>query len=334
MTAISHATRPPQLEDQPESFNPLVGRDYEVNFLLETLQKDLSVLVTGQEGIGKVSVLRRVYEKLSETDICIWVPRRSTKEQLVECIRQLHEKVGFPEGHGLIPERLRHKASTHAERWEWMERSVNRLRISDCIKLIETVIASADQPIVLFVESLDVTPTQAEHLVRVFGPATVAAAMITTNCRIRVKKLLWKFQLNNRLELKPLSADATKTIVRQWLINNPLTFEGYVTPKKFEKMVVRESRGIPAAIMGILQVAAAEKVITEENFYELNHQASERGIDLTPFLIILIAAAVASKFIGRGISSTELYLVAGIGIGLGIIVRYILFPLLADPKKK
>ena len=312
----------------------LVGRNYEINRLLEALEKGLSFLITGEPGMGKSSVLRCAYEELSKTHTCIWVPHTRTKEQLVELAWQLFEKVGLPKDHGLIPEKYRHRALTEGQQWRWMERTFTRMRVSECVTLIERAITESNQPIVLFVESLDIPPTQAEYLLEIFNHVTVAAAMTTTNRRIRVQKLLWKFQPSNRLELKPLSGDAARTIIRRWLDEHPLKFQRPVTIEKFERRVVIDGAGVPAAIIGILEAATAHRVITSKTLDDLTHEAAVHGIDLTPVLILLVALAVASKFVGRGISSTELYVVAGIGIALGIVVRYILFPLLADPKKR
>ena len=78
---------------------------------------------------------------------------------------------------------------------------------------------------------------------------------------------------------------------------------------------VHASRGIPGQLIHALRgevTPEAAKVSGEE-------------IDLSPVLLVGLAAVMVTRYVAIGLESTSLYMLGGLGMGIGLIVRFYLF---------
>ncbi|WP_200258370.1 AAA family ATPase [Halorhodospira neutriphila] len=307
----------------------LVGRDRELSAARETLGKGANLLVTGAAGIGKSALLRALYRELGEQRPCLWVHEGSAKEQAYELALQAHQQVGLVVPERLIPHRFLGRARREGVHWHWIQRSVRRMPARECVALVADSLARAEPPALVFFESLELPPAQADQLAAVLEAAQVAAAMDRTNRRERIRRLLWRFPERERLELRPLPGEAARAIAERWLAHYPVRFEPPRVRAAFLRAVVQDSGGVPAAIEGMLEQAASEPAVTRAKVRAFAHEAGVRYLDMTPVVVLGVAAIMAARYIARGVGSRELYVLAGVGMGLAVVVRFFVMPLMS-----
>jgi hypothetical protein len=252
------------------------------------------------------------------------VPEGNVKAVAYELARQVHERLGLTIPESLVPMRHRMRARRSGQvRWEWIGRTFGRLPVRECIELVARSLAGKGA--LVFIESLEVPPSQAEFFALLLEQTQVAAAMDNTNRRVRVDRLLWRFR--ERVELKPLPAAQCRAIAEQWLAARPVRFESERVREAFLRAVEQDSGGVPAAIRGMLEAATAETEVTRATVRAFTHKAGVRYLDMTPTLVLGLMAVVAGRYIASGTNSNELYILSGIGIALFIGVRLLMFKL-------
>jgi hypothetical protein len=122
--------------------------------------------------------------------------------------------------------------------------------------------------------------------------------------REELRRLLWGLP---EIQVKPLAAaDMTR------IGNAAATIIKSHTPVP---EAVHAARGLPGQLIHALRgevTPEAAKVKGEE-------------IDLSPLLLIGLAGIMMLRYIARGVESQSLYMLSGIGMGVGLIVRFYLF---------
>lgn len=301
-----------------------VGRDRELTLAEAALAKGNNLLVTGRAGIGKSAFLRALYERLARVRVCLWLPEGNVKAVTSDLARQVHALVGLSVPEELVPQRYRMKLRRAGSvEWEWINRAVTRLPARESIELVARSLK--DRNTLIFVESLEVPPTQAEFFTVLLDVAQVAAAMDDTNRRVRIERLLWRFR--ERVELKPLPAADCRAIAEQWLATRPVRFESDRVREAFLRAVEQDSGGVPAAIRGMLEAASAEAEVTRATVRAFMHRAGVRYMDMTPTLVLGMMLVVAGRYIASGLNNNELYILSGIGIALFLGLRLLMYRL-------
>ena len=301
-----------------------VGRDREVSAALAALEKGNNLLVVGRAGIGKSAFLRELFERTRATRPCLWSPSGNAKAVTYELARQLHERFGLGVPEEMLPRRyrLRLRRSGRVE-WEWINRALSRMPVRESMALLARSVRGKSA--LIFIESLEVPPAQAELFALLIEEAQVVAAMDDTNRRARIQRLLWRFR--EKLVLKPLPAADCRSIAERWLESRPLRFESERVRASFLRAIEQDSGGVPAAIRGMLEAASTEPEITRATVRGFAHEAGVRYLDMTPTLVIGLMAVVASRYIASGMNNNELYMLSGIGIALFIGLRVLMLRL-------
>lgn len=305
------------VDGQPSEGAPgsvFVGRVAELRKGLEGLRIGHSLLIKGPPGIGKRALLREIHRQLSDERICLW-PTLSTPKQFVgELAEQVHQCIGLAVPESLIPPRFRAEAKrTGRISWERIQRTILRLPVQDVIHLVIGSIEGR-KDLVLFAESLEVPPSLADMLHQLAEHCQVAAGIEETNRRNKVMRLLWHFQVT--LELKPMTSTTTRAMVEQRLTREPIDFETEAVREAFITRIVRESRGIPAAVDGMLVAALNERTVTRSSLHQFHHESAIVYVDMTPMILILVVALMALRYVSRGIGVQELLVLAGVGTSL------------------
>jgi hypothetical protein len=301
-----------------------IGRDRELTLAEAALAKGNNLLVTGRAGIGKSAFLRSLYERLARVRVCLWLPEGNVKAVTSDLARQVHVLVGLSVPEELVPQRYRMKLRRAGRvEWEWINRAVTRLPARESMELVARSLK--DRNTLIFVESLEVPPTQAEFFTVLLDEAQVAAAMDDTNRRVRIERLLWRFR--ERVELKPLPSADCRAIAEQWLATRPVRFESDRVREAFLRAVEQDSGGVPAAIRGMLEAASAEAEVTRATVRAFMHRAGVRYMDMTPTLVLGMMLVVAGRYIASGLNNNELYILSGIGIALFLGLRLLMYRL-------
>jgi len=291
---------------------------------MEVLAKGNNLLVTGRPGIGKSAFLRALRDRMREGRPCVWAPEGNVKTAIFDMARQVHGRVGLRVPEERIPPKYRAKARRlgYVE-WHYIARNLSRMPAKDCMALI--VDSVKGKGVLVFVETLEVPPAQAEFYTALLDVAQVAAAMCDTNRRVRIQRVLWCFR--DRIELKPLAAPQCREIAERWLEGRPVRFASERVREAFLRAVEQDSGGVPFAVRGMLEAAAAEPEVTRSMVRGFAHEAGVRYVDMTFTFVIAFVIAIAGRYIARGIGSDELYILSGVGFALFLGLRFLLWRL-------
>jgi hypothetical protein len=306
-----------------EDLTGFVGRTRETEQALDAIARGSNVLVKGRAGIGKSAFLRHLRERLAQHDgPVIWVPSGTTKHAMEAICRQLHEAVGLPVPASLLGPRVTARARREGGLpWKDLARPIRRLSVADTAQII--VAALRKRRMLAFIESLEVPPQQAGLYAQIVEAAQVVAAIDEKNRRVRIERLVWRFQ--TVIELRPLPMEACTEIVERWLTANPVRFSDPRTRARYIRHVAQDSGGVPAAIQGMLEAAAKEPEVTPAIARGFTHEAGVRYMDMTPAVVLLIVAAMATRYISRGFGVQEMLVVSGVATAMFTGVRFFLW---------
>lgn len=312
------AAQAPGLTEQPL----FVGRAPEIAQMVATLSAGGSVVVRGRAGIGKRALMREVRRRIiaAGTHVCLWPTVATAKQMVADLAEQVHAAIGLEVPERLIPPRFRAAARRSGViEFRHIKRTLSREPAAEQLNLVIAALAGRDD-VILFVESLEIPPTQADMLHQLAEHVQIAATVEDSNRRNRIMRLLWRFQLT--LDLKPLTRAEVRAWVTQWLEANPLDFESPRVREAFLTAVSRDSNGVPAAVEGMLTAAAQDREVTRASVAGYRHEAAVTYLDMTPMLVIVVAAFMALRYIGRGAGLQELMVLAGVGSSLFWIVVF------------
>ena len=271
--------------------------------------------------MGKSAFLRQVYQHLSSEKPCIWVPDKNLKAMTFEIAEQVHKQVSLKVPERYIPQRYRaHAYQTGQVSWEIIKRTVSRAPSIDVMQLVFESLRG--KGVIVFIDSLEVPPSQAEMFQELADVAQLAAGLSDENRRIRIQKLLWKFQ--QTIELKPLRKDQVRLLAETWLNNKDIYFSSNNVRESFIRAVVQDSGGVPTAIEGMLTAATNDGEVTRASVRSYRHEAGTRYFDMMPVIVIGALGFMAMRYVSRGIGVVELYVLSGVATVLFYGLTYML----------
>ncbi len=149
-----------------------------------------------------------------------------------------------------------------------------------------------------------VTPTKLRRLKLFRDRVKIIAAGVPPFRQEELKQLLWGLPA---IQVKPLPKEVMNRIA--------IAAAPILESRTPIGEAVHASRGIPGQLIHALRgevTPEARKVAGEE-------------IDLSPVLFVGLAGVMITRYIAIGIESTSLYILGGMGMGIGLIVRFYLF---------
>ncbi|MCB1761332.1 MAG: AAA family ATPase [Gammaproteobacteria bacterium] len=293
-----------------EAITGFVGRDEQIAEALRALRSGNSLVIKGRAGIGKSALLRQLHQQLGGEFPCFWLADSNTKAALFDLAEQVHHRLSLQVPERFIPARYRmqvHRAGI--VEWEWIWRSLCRTPTQELAHLIVTSLRGSRS--ILFLESLEVSPTQASLFDEFSGVAQLVAAMDAENRRVRIQRLLWRFQKS--IELKPLPRAQVRALVVRWLERRPIRFSSERVRESFIRAVEQESGGVPAAIQGMLRSATNDEEVCPVRVRAHRHEAGVRYLDMTPIFAVGLIGFMAARYVSRGIGEVEFYVLSGVG---------------------
>jgi len=306
----------------------LVGRDRDLQHGRHTLDSGLNLLISGPLGIGKRTLMRALFESLQAERPCLWVAEGSAKQQAYQLALQVHTTLGLQVPKALIPKQYLARAERDGVHWGWIERAIQRLPAQDCIALVVQSLRQSATPPLICLETLALPPSRLTLFVPLLDACQVIACLSDETRLAQAQGLHWRFADPARIRLEPLSGTASRELIEGWLFTEPLAFASPAVREQFIQGVIRDSGGNPLAIRHMLTLAQSTPLIGAANANGFAAEASYRYLDMTPSVILLLGAAILVRFIARGAGSTELYVLAGVGLSLAIVLRFFLWPLM------
>ena len=290
--------------------------------LASAIDKEHHTVVSGRSGIGKSALLINSAVSLSSDFLALQLLPVTIRQALLQAAEQLHGSTGLRLQASTLPPKVASKARMgHKLTWDDIRKSVIRFTVGELLSTIIRTVQS--HKCVVFVDSLEVPPSYFDALEQLAEHATIIAAMDSDNRRNRAVAFVAKFPV--KIELKPLPLDESEHLIREHFQAHPMRFTDRKTEALFVRRVAQEGRGVPGAIIGLLNAAAGEDRITPAKVRMIQSEAAIQYLDMTPALVILLAGVMALRYIGRGIGETELVVISGVGTSLFIVIRFLFF---------
>ncbi len=296
----------------------LFGRDDVVAELIAEMRKGKHIIITGPIGIGKSALLWEALELVSETiGQVVKLHDHQAKGQFVEMARQMLN-LGLISAQELdLPVQF-HDMAPAAIEWKEIRNRVNRMSMRDLTQALIPALAKAETKPVIAVDDLtSLTPTQMAFWLAIFDHAQVIGC--ASEKKPRIKKLWWKMK---EISIKPLPPAVIKDMVKQYVANKGILIE---SPDQYISHIIKQSGGIPQAILDMLEESGKERIIDKRKVREMRHDAGIKYLDFTPMVMILGALIVSMRYIGMGTGDKTLYIMGGMGAALFLTFRFFVF---------
>lgn len=327
----------------------LFGRAELLAEVVREIQKGKHLVLTGPVGVGKSALLEAALKQIEprvsewyqfdtlaaetgELDIApaplpadpgrrdrvlVYLAEHQAKGQFVQMARRLIG-TGLLKPSALGLAQKYDQAAAGALDWKDLRRSVNRLSIHDLTSAIIPAIYSYAGPVLIAVDDMtSLTPTQQAFWLALFEHAQVVTC--ASDRKHGLRKLWWKMKV---IEVPPLTLEASKALVMDAIARGGLLIE---SPALYVGHLVKQSGGNPQAIVDMLAESAKERRVDKRQIREMRHAAGVSYLDFTPVMLLAGAAIVGTRYLAMGIGDKALYILAGIGAALFLVVRLFLF---------
>jgi hypothetical protein len=295
----------------------LVGREKELSYLLEEIGKRRDTLLYGPIGSGKTAVLLAAYQKVDKegkTRIIYADYSGSFKTFLVLVAYQIHEKYKELQLYELEDK----KEDVTQLTWKDIKRKIKRMTITDLAGVILKSIREKEY--VIMCDQLEkVNPTAKSIFEAMREECCLVGATWSINRSGHFRKLWWRFK---RIEIDNLRETEAKELISH-LYKEKGIYAYY--PEMYMAKILKISDGNPAAIKDMIHHGSLEKYVDKNHVRDMDHEAGERELDLTPFVLFIGVFVVALRFFALGMNDTDTYIMAGTGGAVFIFVRFFLY---------
>ena len=316
----------------------MVGRDYELIQLNSCLEKGKHTLILAPKGLGKKTLLH--YTRLLAADMDYphtWIEDGHTARNTLNLLaKSCHESFGLTLPRAVFAQfppqtQSRFRRQGHIG-WPDLSRPLGqRVTTAELGNIIVNSLRQAplERKFFIFIENLKTTPTVAKFYQQLFQCSCVFAALDTADqYRAHIQPLTYNFM--EKIELRPLSIESGREIAESWLLNHELRFTSEQARKAFVQHIARDSGGIPAAIMGMLEDAQTLPEISSSKVRALSHDSAVQYFDMSYVLFGVLVGFMALRYVSRGIGETELMMLSGVGsavmVGFFYVMRFLRGP--------
>lgn len=280
----------------------MIGRQEKLQQITQNIQQNQPTLLVGEIGIGKTQLLKQLQDKHPKAVYLESIA--PLKSALLSIMQALHKR-GKLHLEGIEADYLT---------WEELLKKVNRLNIQELIDTIQNNLKNRQY--ILLIDHLETaTPSMTKKIETLMESALVIGA--ANKLKPSLKKLWWHFE---QIEILPLTQKQSQQLLWTLLEKNTIS-----DAKLLERKVLTQANGNPLVISQLAQKAQRQQNLTTENIRQLQHQAGNRFIDITPVFFVIGALIVATRFIALGLNSADLYIFAGVCGGLFMGLRYFLY---------
>lgn len=288
-------TKPKQAKRLSEIKGPIIpnpeeiiyGRDGVIENLKSNLTKGQSILLMGPLGMGKTHTLKHMAKLLGPNTL--YIPSPSPTRIMLS---QICDKIN--------PD-WRKQIKTRATTREIAEYIVN---------------AKGNNPPMLIVDNLqNLRVSDVDPFLALIENFTILAS--TDDTKDKLKQVWWKFK---HTEIKALSDQSAKELIK-YLTHN-LSISDY---ELLETRVMTLSNKLPLAIVDMIHQIAYKPVVNRDSVREMYHEAGIKYRDWTSVIVVIWGIAIMFRFLALGTHSFEGYILAGFGMAILAVTRFLLF---------
>lgn len=303
----------------------MIGRKEERTQALSTIQKQQNLLIKGDAGIGKSTLLHHLSTQVDRPVLTI---NGTSKQALIDLAEQVHHRYGLKIPADVLPaQTLKRAQRSGALAWAEVNRPIGRLKIPELATIVCNSLKGHDA--LLCIDSLEVPPQMADVFLQLTQVIQTIACMDSGNRRDKIKKL--SLQFAQTIELKPLPLSDCDAIAYANL--ESVRFSSENVKWDFIRHIARECHGNPSALVNLCQNAKGEDEITPAKIRSFNGDGAAHYFDMSWVVVLVLIIFMAWRYVSRGMSEIEAYVLSGVGSAVMFGAMYILRQL-ATPRKK
>jgi len=327
---------------------PIFGRDELISQVATEIKKGKHVVLSGPTGIGKSAVLLEALKLIEprETEwyqfdlvateagdtevspvlcdddgrkdqVLVYLSDHQAKAQFVQMARRLVETGILRPTELDLPKKFDEMDPRDID-WKSIRRHVNRLSMRDLTGAIIPALYSYPGKVLIAVDDMtSLTPTQQAFWLSIFEHAQVVTCASAKKAGLR--KLWWKMR---EIQVPALTPEAAQDLIRDYIFSNGMLIEA---PELYIGHVVKQAGGNPQALQDMLYESGKERRLEKRQIREMRHAAGISYRDFTPVMLIGGAGIVGSRYLAMGIGDTALYILAGFGAALFLVLRFFMF---------
>lgn len=301
----------------------LVGRERELEQLVDCIRKGRHVLLTGKMGCGKSAVLKEAYdffEKEQRLRLIYCPDSTPLKGLLVSLAKSLHEKYQALRIVGL------EDAVIENLEWRQLQTRFSRMNNKDQASSILSSLAGKEFSIIL--DQLErVTPMGQAFIEALIDRVCVVGATCDEKSSGQLARMWWRFK---KIEMLNLNKEDAYKLIEQLVTEEKVLCSDI---EMFKRQVYKASSGNPLAIRDIINAGSLERYVSLGAIRDLErHEAGRREIDLTPALLLVGVFVVGVRFVALGMNDIDLYILAG-ATGAGFMfLRFFLYRAMSKRK--
>lgn len=277
----------------------LVGREKELALLGELCEKNVNVLLKGEQGTGKSQLLDNI--KIRNRKIARIDELKSVKTCLVNlCMHVLQDK-----------EELKNMLYNDTD----VEVKLSKDSIKNLVDLLKKITRKEEYS-VLIDEVTEITPSGVRVLEQMRDHFHIVAA--ARQVKIDKAGFLTNFQV---LKIGNLKRGEALELIHRLSFDVMNAIEDY---DFYRNHIVEQSEGNPQYIYEIVERYRKEEYISNDLVRKVRHTAANKEIDFTPFLVIALGSLMVLRFFGREVGESGYQLIGGIALFVALFARHFL----------
>ena len=292
-----------------------VGRDAEGRALLLSVRSRRSVVLCAPPGYGKSALLEAVSPGFMDRGAVLRISKVGPFSTFLDDLfLELRRE-------GIALSGLRYGPDLKADLKAWKKHTGETvaLRARSLLEGLKTYASVGDQRVCIVIDDASELSSSVVPWFLAFD--AVCVLVFATFPQTLAKKPLHRLWARfDRIDLPQLPPREARTLLEALMLRYAVVAEN---PEAYGKRVLSLSSGIPAEIDRLVRFVAVEAVVRNRDvgtgFAQDVAQRQERGVALSPVLLILGGVAMVVKYLGIARGEMDLYLLGGIGIAVMLV---------------
>ncbi|MGN6247369.1 MAG: tyrosine-type recombinase/integrase [Ginsengibacter sp.] len=285
--------------NNPENF--IVGRDEELVEIVDSLNKNINVILTGPIGIGKSHILKQI--DLKDRKCLVLDEMNNLKMTFINMLLYLYEN---------DKEQIKTLVFGDFDK----SQILTKLQRDSVYTLIAEIIKITEKhEYILVIENVDGITAKAVKCIELLKDHFV---IITTARQIPLNKssFLWNFK---QVEIKALNRGNSIDLIHR--LSYDMDIEDY---ELYRQHIYDQSAGNPRVIFELCERFRKEIIITDDTIRSVRHIGGLPEIDMSWTVMLLLACVAVLRYTSREIGGQNMRFIGGIAMICLMFFRFFL----------
>lgn len=283
----------------PQNF--LVGRDGELQKIIDCLNKNINVLLLGKIGVGKSHLMKQI--DFPERKILKVDEMTNLKLTFVNLLLYLYDN---------DKEAIKEMVFGEFDK----SKIIQKLQKDSVNSLIEEILKITQKhEYILMIDNVDGITQKGMKCIELLKDHFV---IITTAREVPINKanFLWNFE---RIDVENLSRTASLELIHR--LSYDMDVEDF---ELYRNHIYDQSNGNPRVIFELCERYRKEMIVTDEVVRQIRHIGGIPEIDMSFIIVFILAGIAVMRYTNREIGGTSWRFIGGMALVLLMISRFFL----------